>query len=170
MTKEPGEYEKLEQARQEAEIARLNQAQPSHRVDKNDPPVVWIKELGFDSFIGVQDGKLLPPKEVVFFVDMQDRSSFNATDEAVREAIFRFREMARILELYLINNRNNFTTDWIDPDQWKRQGFESHFAEELQPPAYEIRCTRCEWKGTAPTVQEADKLVKEHVCLARTGP
>lgn len=166
----PGEHEKLEQARQEAEIARLNEPQPSHRVDKKDPPVIWIKELGYDSFIGVCGDRLLPPKELLFFIDMQDRNSFNATDEAVREAIFRFREMARTLELYLVNNRNNTTTDWIDPDkmsyeeQWKKRGFEVRFAEELEPRAYAIRCTRCEWKSVAPTVQGADAVIREHTC------
>jgi len=162
------EYEALFQACQNAEIERLNSPQPSHRQDMNDPPVTWIKELGYDSFLSMSNGNILPPKEVVFFIDALDRNSFNATDEAVREAIFRFREMARVLELYLENGRNNFTTDWIDSvkmtyqEQWQKRGFDVHFDEDAPHAEYEIKCKRCSWQSSAPTVQEVDQQVRAH--------
>jgi len=88
---------------------RLKQEKPYYRQSlKDDPPLTYIAELGFDNMlcVGAQ------PQEQVFFVDTMDNTSFNATDEAIAEYIKRQQHNIETLVLYLLNGKNNNTHEW----------------------------------------------------------
>ena len=99
----------------ETPIYKKPEVEPSWREDKNDPPVDFIKELGFDSEFGLlhtKDGTESIATERVFFVDSSKHNSFNATDEAIQDAILRWKQNVETLELYLANGKNNNIHEW----------------------------------------------------------
>jgi hypothetical protein len=81
------------------------------RKDKDDEPVDFVKELGFDNTMGIVGDKTIHT-EKLFFVDGFGNNSFNATDEAIEEAIKSWRHDIETLELYLKNGKNNNTHEW----------------------------------------------------------
>lgn len=88
---------------------RLKQEKPYYRQSpKEDPPLTNIKELGFDNTFCV--GRSM--QEQVFFVDVRDNTSFNATDEAIANYIKRQQHDIETVMLYLLNGKNNNTHEW----------------------------------------------------------
>jgi hypothetical protein len=88
--------------------ARLMQEKPYYRQSpKDDPPLTYIAELGFDNMFGLGS-----PQEQVFFVDTMDNTSFNATDEAIADYIKRQQHAIETVMLYLLNGKNNNTHEW----------------------------------------------------------
>lgn len=81
------------------------------RKGDTDEPVEFIKELGFDSAMGIVGDKSICT-EKLFFVDAFGNESFNATDEAIKTAIAHWRHDVETLELYLKNSKNNNTHEW----------------------------------------------------------
>lgn len=93
-------------------IFRKPEVEPTWRKDKNDPPVNFIKELGFDNEFGLlhtKAGTESRSSERLFFVDSAKHNSFNATDAAIQDAIKRWKRNIETLELYLANGKNNNT-------------------------------------------------------------
>lgn len=83
------------------------------RKNKADPPLTYVREIGFDNTLGVKvDGHLIESTEHLFFIDTLGNTSFNATDEAILGAIQRLKHTVETLELYLKNGRNNATHEW----------------------------------------------------------
>jgi hypothetical protein len=90
--------------------ARLKQEKPYYRESpKEDPPLTYIAELGFDNMFCCVGA---PPQEQVFFVDTMDNTSFNATDEAIADYIKRQQHAIETVVLYLLNGKNNNTHEW----------------------------------------------------------
>lgn len=86
---------------------RLKQEKSYYRKDSEDPPLIWIKEIGYDNTYGFGISK-----EQLFFVDESGNTSFNATDEAIMDFINRKQHDIESITLYLVNDRNNNTHEW----------------------------------------------------------